>query len=740
MATHDYILANASGAAFRTDLNNALAAIVSNNSNSSSPATTYAYQWWADTSNGVLKIRNSANNAWIELLQLDGTLTLEDGSASTPALAFRDDLNTGIYSGGVDTFNVATGGAERLKLDGSNTVFNEAGANIDFRIESDTKTHMFFLDAGNDRIGINTSSPSCMLQINDTASSGDGVTEILKLNGSPNNNNDGIKLQFARVGGACGSITLQKVSDNNTTDMIFGTRSSNTESESMRLLGGGKLLIGTTSARSSGGGVNAHLQLEGTTSQAAEFLITRNSADTYSPTIGLVKTRGTSAGSNTTVADNDVLGTIQFRGADGSDIFSVGASVFARVNGTPSDGTDMPAELVFATTADGASSPTERMSIDSSGILLLGKTSTSQTYTFQVQSDNNANAIAIYGRSSDDIAEIGYYENDGTTKLGELQYRQDHVAFRHRVGHIEFATTYSGNSVGERMRLINDQLCIGMTGGSGLGASRRLQIRGTIHSNNGINILATHNDDNPAVIDIGKSRSSGNAILGNNDDVGQINFYGNDGSGFHSMARILCSCEGHDTSNDDLPSKLRFFTLTENSTTLRERLTIDDEGIIKTCSENHALNVSTVVSAGTNKYAIRAHHSGTVGSTGSGTLTFTVWSNGNVENTNNSYGQISDETLKQDIVDASSQWDDIKNIAVRKFRFKDNPTGDLQIGVVAQEVEKVSAGLVYETGDVGEEVKAVKYSVLYMKAIKALQEAITKIEVLETKVAALEAA
>ena len=63
MATHDYSLANQSGASFRTDLNNALAAISSNNSNSSSPATTYAYQWWADTSAGILKLRNSANNA-----------------------------------------------------------------------------------------------------------------------------------------------------------------------------------------------------------------------------------------------------------------------------------------------------------------------------------------------------------------------------------------------------------------------------------------------------------------------------------------------------------------------------------------------------------------------------------------------------------------------------------------------------------------------------------------------------
>ena len=169
MATHDYVIANQSGAAFRTDLNNALAAIVSNNSNSSSPSTTYAYQWWADTSAGVLKIRNSANNAWIELLQLDGTLTLEDGSASTPALAFRDDLNTGIYSSAADTFNVATGGVERMEL-GATTIFNEDGENVDFRIESDSNTHMFFVDAGNNNIGINTSSPSKTLVINENDS------------------------------------------------------------------------------------------------------------------------------------------------------------------------------------------------------------------------------------------------------------------------------------------------------------------------------------------------------------------------------------------------------------------------------------------------------------------------------------------------------------------------------------------------------------------------------------------
>jgi hypothetical protein len=67
MAQHDYSLANQSGLAFRQDLNNALAAIVSQNSGASEPSTTYAYQWWADTTAGVLKLRNAANNAWITI-------------------------------------------------------------------------------------------------------------------------------------------------------------------------------------------------------------------------------------------------------------------------------------------------------------------------------------------------------------------------------------------------------------------------------------------------------------------------------------------------------------------------------------------------------------------------------------------------------------------------------------------------------------------------------------------------
>ena len=90
MATHDYIIANASGAAVRSDLNNALAAIVSQNSSSTEPSTTYAYQLWADTTDGVLKIRNAANSAWNAFAALDDSAfrvssTGQVGIGVTPA-------------------------------------------------------------------------------------------------------------------------------------------------------------------------------------------------------------------------------------------------------------------------------------------------------------------------------------------------------------------------------------------------------------------------------------------------------------------------------------------------------------------------------------------------------------------------------------------------------------------------------------------------------------------------------
>jgi hypothetical protein len=140
---------------------------------------------------------------------------------------------------------------------------------------------------------------------------------------------------------------------------------------------------------------------------------------------------------------------------------------------------------------------------------------------------------------------------------------------------------------------------------------------------------------------------------------------------------------------------------------------------------------------------------------------FIVYSSGTVTNRTGTYNAFSDLKLKQDVVDAGSQWNDIKALRVRKFRLKDevaaNPNYPAYIGLIAQEAEQVSPGLVEECADfervevvdedgnvtyerkpAGTTTKSVKYSILYMKAVKALQEAMSRIEQLETKVAALE--
>jgi len=147
------------------------------------------------------------------------------------------------------------------------------------------------------------------------------------------------------------------------------------------------------------------------------------------------------------------------------------------------------------------------------------------------------------------------------------------------------------------------------------------------------------------------------------------------------------------------------------------------------------------------------------GTNATGTRTFYVEGDGDVYNTNGTYGTISDIKHKQDVIDAPSQWDDLKAIRFRKFRMKSdveaNPDAPYLLGVVAQELEQTSPGLIEQHPDFEEQevtdedgnvttervqvgtTKTVKSSILLMKAAVALQEAMARIEALEVEVAAL---
>jgi hypothetical protein len=358
----DYIIANGTGAAVRSDLNGQLAAIVSNNSGATEPATMYAYQWWADTTAGLLKLRNSANNAWITLRELDGTLLMEDGTDAAPGLSFASDPDSGIFRGGANELGIATNGVERVEFGTSEVVFNDGGANYDFRIEGDTNTSLFFVDASAEAVGIGTTSADQLLVVSQNAASYNPAIKI----SNPNTGRWGGKLIFESATGAgvydAAVIKADGGGGFGGGNLIVETAGS----ESCRVDGSGRLLIGTAS------------DLAGYNLQVANTSGNGIAAMSYSSTGGdgayitLYHSKSGTVGTHSTLGVDDDLGIIQFSGSNGTAFWS-GASIKAEVDAAIS-GSEMPGRLVFSTTADGASSPTERARIDSQGFLRCSDT------------------------------------------------------------------------------------------------------------------------------------------------------------------------------------------------------------------------------------------------------------------------------------------------------------------------------------------------------------------------------
>jgi hypothetical protein len=139
---------------------------------------------------------------------------------------------------------------------------------------------------------------------------------------------------------------------------IFGLNAVN---ERARIDSSGRLLVGTSS--SIGGN---------TLESVSNIGIYRFTAADSGPYLNIGKSRSATTGTNTLVQANDQLGTIAFYGANGATYLE-GAHIRALAEGTPSS-TSMGSRLVFSTTADGASSPTERMRITSGGRVDIGTT------------------------------------------------------------------------------------------------------------------------------------------------------------------------------------------------------------------------------------------------------------------------------------------------------------------------------------------------------------------------------
>ena len=192
--------------------------------------------------------------------------------------------------------------------------------------------------------------------------------------------------------------------------------------EAARIDSSGRLLIGTSTARvfdSSAGTLTPITQIESTGAESA-FSITRNNTAATGPGLFFGKSRSGSIGGTTVVQSDDKLGTIFFEGTDGTNLIEA-ATIFAEVDGTPG-ANDMPGRLVFSTTADGASSPTERMRLDSSGRLGLGTSSVNTKLEIAGSNDavteNNTLRFTDTDANTEanqQIGKIEFYSSDAST-------------------------------------------------------------------------------------------------------------------------------------------------------------------------------------------------------------------------------------------------------------------------------------------------------------------------------------
>tara|TARA_R100000654_G_scaffold50366_1_gene76537 strand:- start:1586 stop:2596 length:1011 start_codon:yes stop_codon:yes gene_type:complete len=164
-------------------------------------------------------------------------------------------------------------------------------------------------------------------------------------------------------------------SDDEKADLIFKTNDGSdgaSPTTAMVIDSGQNILIGKTDAETTISGGTPAFQLTGAGFDSA-LGITRREANQYGASLFLSKSRNTTANSHTIVQNNDVLGSINFVGDDGTNLDTYGASISAEVNGTPS-ANDLPTRLKFSVTHDGASTPTEKLRIDEHGLKFNGDT------------------------------------------------------------------------------------------------------------------------------------------------------------------------------------------------------------------------------------------------------------------------------------------------------------------------------------------------------------------------------
>jgi hypothetical protein len=452
----------------------------------------------------------------------------------------------------------------------------------------------------------------------------------------------------------------------------------------------GRLLVGTSTARSNfyNGSTDPRVQVEGTDSPTSAVAAIRCSDNAGAPRFMLGKARGGSVGSTTIVSSGDVVGEISFQGSDGTEFVQL-AHIQAVVDGTPG-ANDMPGRLVFSTTADDAASPTERLRITSAGLVGIGSSSPSEALTvsgkvqatteFKSETGNDLRLNA--GSANRDI----FMQVNGSTLM----------TVQGSTGNVGIGTTAPGallDVTGSNGKML---IANGTTSNS-----MRFSVQNATGTGNAAMVFESYN------LEYGRFDASGRFLVGTSTARTVDGFAA--AIQVEGASAATGAIGAYRTSNDQYGAYLTFGK-----------------------SRSTSLGGSAVVSSGDEI----------------GVLTF-------CNNVN-----LSDEREKKNIETLDSTWSCLKHWDLKKFHYNDDAdTDDKRYGVIAQQVaphcpevitdwvkQQAKDAVLDDDGNVvtpaQEEIvrMGVKEQQMMWMAIKALQEAQTRIETLETEVAALKGA
>ncbi len=425
----DYDVANATGANFRGDLNNILDAILTMNSGSSAPAYAKAYTLFADTNAGIMKMRNGANDGFINLFTLTGGVDVDAASNFNEDVTFTGASANIVFDKSADdlifndnakaVFGTSSDGLE-IFHDASDSIINDNGTgSLKLQLGGATKAEV--VSGGltvTDTLTATTlaGTLSTAAQTNVTSLgtltgltlSGDmtftGASANIVFDKSDNQLEfaDNAKAEF----GTNGDLEIYCDGTDQYIDGSLDSSSGNLiirgddvilkgsndtvmakfqENASVQLYRGGTLhlettsvgihttkafVIGASTTRVAVSGSNGGIQLQGDSGVETGMNFIRNLNGSGGPEFRFAKSRNVGDTDVTIVQEGDTLGQFVFCGADGTDFVNDSARIRATAAGTIAENT-VPGKIIFSTTATGDSSPTDRFSIDHQGFVLI---------------------------------------------------------------------------------------------------------------------------------------------------------------------------------------------------------------------------------------------------------------------------------------------------------------------------------------------------------------------------------